>query len=147
MKRILISLLVLIVLATLGFYIGRRFQKSEEHVSQSSPQDDAEALHHIVDEMPRQINSLEVQYPKDALEAGMGGTVHVKMILSKEGLVEEAEVSVSSGVPSLDQAALETAKQLRFTPAILDGEPVRMRLFKPFFFDPDNVEKIRPDAR
>jgi TonB family protein len=146
-KRILLSLLILVVLATLGFFIGKRSDKSEEKAPQSSSQDEAEPLYHIVDKMPQQVSPLEVRYPKEALDAGIGGTVHIKMILSKEGVVEEAEVSVSSGVPSLDQAALEAAKRLKFTPAILDGKPVRMRLFKPFFFDPENVERKTPGER
>jgi TonB family protein len=146
-KRILLSMLVLVVLATAGLFIGTWTKKNGVPESHTSSENDSDSLYHIVDEMPRQTNNLEVQYPKEALDAGIGGTVHVKMILSKEGLVEEAEVSVSSGVLSLDQAALKAARQLKFTPAILDGKPVRMRLYKPFFFDPDNVEKRHPSER
>ncbi|UCE17917.1 MAG: energy transducer TonB [Gemmatimonadota bacterium] len=147
MKRILWSMLALVVLATAGLYFGRRSKTDDVSESHTPPAGDSDSLYHIVDEMPRQINPLEVQYPKEALDAGIGGTVHIKMILSKEGLVEEAEVSVSCGVTSLDQAALNAARQLKFTPAILDGKPVRMRLYKPFVFDPDNVEKRHPSER
>ena len=147
MKRILISVLVLVVLATLGLFVGQWLKQDEGPPSDTSSEDPDDRVYNMVDQMPRQINNVEYQYPKDALNAGLGGTVHIKMIISKEGLVESAEVSVGSGVPSLDQAALTTAKLCKFTPPLVNGKPVRMRLFKPFVFDVNNVPKRHPDER
>ena len=147
MKRVLISVFVLVVLATLGLFIGKGLKKNTILDSHTSSEKNSDRIYHIVDRMPQQTNTVVIQYPKDALEAGIGGTVHVKMIINKEGIVDEAEVSVSSGVPSIDQAALDAAKQLKYTPALVNGEAVRMRLFKPFVFDPDNVEKRQSDER
>ena len=141
-KRVLVSLLVLVVLATVGLFVGKSLKKNDVRNSQTSSQNDSDRIYHIVDKMPQQINSVTVQYPKDALEEGIEGDVHVKMIIDEKGNVEEAEIYRSSGVPSLDQAALETAKLLKFSPALVSDVPVRMRLFKLFQFDVDNVEKV-----
>lgn len=141
MRRVLVSLLMSIVVVTLGLFVARCSKKGEEKVSHTSPEEGAERIYNIVDQMPRQINNVTVQYPKDALDAGIEGIVHIEMILDKNGNVENAQVSVSSGTLSLDRAALEAAKRCKFTPGMVEGRPVRMRLYKPFTFKLDRVNR------
>ena len=141
MKRVFMSLLVLVVLATVGYFVGSS-RKSGDTDTHTATEVDPDHIYNIVDAMPRQLNNITIPYPKDALDAGLGGIVHIKMILDRGGNVEDAELHIGSGVPSLDQAALEAAWKLKFTPAIVDGVPVRMRLFKPFTFDVNNVDRV-----
>ena len=91
--------------------------------------------------MPKQINDVFVQYPKDALEEKIEGVVQVKMLLGVDGTVEDAIVSVSSGHPNLDEAAIEAAKQIKYTPGLVEGKPVCMWLYRPFNFKLDRVNK------
>ena len=145
MKRVFLSLLALVVLATVGYFIGSSKKSTDTDVptdTHAAAEVDSVRIYNIVDEMPRQLNNITIPYPKDALDAGMGGIVHIKMIIDSGGNVEDAELHIGSGVPSLDQAALDAARRLKFTPAIVDGMPVRMRLFKPFTFDVNNVERV-----
>lgn len=141
MKRVLISLFTLVVVVTLGLFIGRCSKGNEEKASHKASQEESDRIYNFVDQMPRQINDVTVQYPKDALEAGIEGVVHVKMLLGIDGTVEDADVSVSSGTLSLDRAALEGAKQCKFTPGLINEKPVRMWLYKPFTFKLDKVNK------
>lgn len=139
--RVCIGFVTCAIVANLCLLFGGCSKESKESDSQTSSQATSDKIYNSVDEMPRQINDVFVQYPKDALEAKIEGTVHVKMLLSAEGIVEDAQVSVSSEHLSLDKAALETAKKLKFTPGVVDGKPVRMWLYRPFNFRLDQVNK------
>jgi TonB family protein len=60
--------------------------------------------------------------PQEALKAGVGRTVVVLMIIQKDGMVNDAIVTkdVSQG---LDEYAVDTIKQWRFSPPMKDGQP------------------------
>ena len=61
-------------------------------------------------------------YPPDALQAGIQGSVTLRVTIGADGLVKKAEVWRS--VPALDQAALDAVRQWTFKPATKDGQPV-----------------------
>jgi TonB family protein len=66
------------------------------------------------------------EYPPEAEQAGIEGTVWIKAKIGTSGNVLEAQVAKSSGVPSLDQAALAAAYYCDFNPALMNGQPVCM---------------------
>lgn len=76
------------------------------------------------------------EYPRRALEAGIEGTVLVRVILSAEGGIMDVLVHQSSGHASLDAAALKAVRAWSFMPAQRDGKaipavvqlPVRFKL-------------------
>ena len=116
MKRIFVLVLVALVVCCCGLCLS----------GCSKDKGDSDKIYNSVDQMPRQINNVEVRYPKDALENKIEGVVHVKMLLNADGRVKDAQVSVSSGTMSLDLAAVEAAKKCAFTPGLIDGMPVRI---------------------
>jgi protein TonB len=63
------------------------------------------------------------EYPPEARRVGFEGKVHVRAEISAKGCAERMEIARSSGVESLDAAALEWAEGLRFMPAQADGKP------------------------
>ena len=63
-------------------------------------------------------------YPAIAKAARAEGTVAVQLRLDKNGNVEEA-VAVS-GHPLLRSAAVDAVRQWRFTPTLLNGQPVKV---------------------
>jgi len=65
-------------------------------------------------------------YPRLAEQAGLEGTVWVKALVSKDGTVKDAAVYRSSGMASLDEAAVKAAFKCRYKPAIQNGRPVAM---------------------
>jgi protein TonB len=71
---------------------------------------------------PRKIVDVKLVYPALALTSRQEGVVILETIIDTRGSVEA--VHVLRGYPLLDQAAIDAVKQWRFTPALLNGEPV-----------------------
>jgi TonB family protein len=64
-------------------------------------------------------------YPAAAKTYGASGTVVVEVMVDEQGKVIEARAV--NGHPFLQQAAVHAARQARFTPAKLSGEPVKIK--------------------
>jgi protein TonB len=63
-------------------------------------------------------------YPPLARQARIQGSVVLHAIISKEGRVEQ--LNVISGHPLLIQAALDAIRQWRYSPTLLNGDPVEV---------------------
>jgi len=64
------------------------------------------------------------KYPESARRDGKEGRVLLRVLVNEEGRSASVEVNRSSGVESLDQAALEAIERWRFSPARLGDRPV-----------------------
>jgi TonB family protein len=63
-------------------------------------------------------------YPDGLQRAGIGGVVRVLLWVDSLGQVQEAGLERGSGIPELDQAALDVAPSFRFLPGRRRGRPV-----------------------
>jgi protein TonB len=61
-------------------------------------------------------------YPVVALADRVSGLVIIEARIGGDGAVEDARILRS--IPLLDQAALDAVVQWRFTPTLLNGQPV-----------------------
>lgn len=66
------------------------------------------------------------RYPDEAKAAGITGTVLAEIVVNEQGLVTDARIIRS--IPMLDEAALETVKQWRFRPSLVNGKAVPVRM-------------------
>ncbi len=64
------------------------------------------------------------QYPAIAKAARIQGTVVLQATISKTGTIEG--LTVVSGPPMLQQAALDAVRSWRYKPYLLNGEPVEV---------------------
>jgi TonB family protein len=64
-------------------------------------------------------------YPPIAIAARAQGVVTVQVTVDEEGYVIAAKAV--AGHPLLQQAAVQAARQARFTPTLLEGEPVKVQ--------------------
>ncbi len=64
-------------------------------------------------------------YPAAARNSGAFGKVVVEVTIDEQGKIIEARAV--SGHPFLQQAAVQAARLARFTPALLSGEPVKIK--------------------
>lgn len=87
------------------------------------------------DEPPQpSVDNLKPPYPPDARTRRLQGVVLLKLRITADGVVEDAVVAESSGVPSFDDSARRTALTWRFTPARLLGMNVAVVVAKPVRF-------------
>jgi protein TonB len=84
------------------------------------------------DQPPRPIKITKPQYPQEAFVKKIEGTVEVEILIDASGNVARARVVQS--IPALDQAALQTVYQWRFSPAIKNGHPVSTIARAPVMF-------------
>ncbi len=84
--------------------------------------------------------SLETYYPATALERGEAGSVVLRAKVDRKGCATAVTIVVRSGIPSLDEAALQWFESAQFAPAWADGKTVDDELtFKMKFVINDKV--------
>jgi TonB family protein len=106
------------------------------------------------DRKARVIYRVEPEYPQDAREKKIEGTVALTLTVDHDGLPQNIQVK-RSVYPSLDQSAIEAAGKMRFLPAMKDGQPVSMFISVDFDFaiesrskqELEEVEKRAAEAR
>jgi TonB family protein len=78
--------------------------------------------------------TLERHYPALLRQAGIGGTVTVWFFIDEHGQVRRTQINQSSGYDALDQAALQVAHRMRFSPAYNMDKPVAVWVSIPITF-------------
>lgn len=81
---------------------------------------------------PVAITQVKPVYPDLAREAGVDGTVMLRVLVGKDGRV--MDVHVDRSIPMLDGAAVAAARQWVFTPALSNGHPVMVWVAVPIRF-------------
>jgi len=77
---------------------------------------------------------VERNYPKLLKDAGIGGSVNVWVFIDQNGAVQNAQVQKSSGNKALDAAALKSAQDFTFTPALNRDQRVPVWISIPITF-------------
>lgn len=72
----------------------------------------------------KMISATPPSYPLESRRLREQGTVTLAVLLSVEGRVERLSVAKSSGYPRLDRAASGAVRHWRWSPTVLDGQPV-----------------------
>jgi TonB family protein len=75
---------------------------------------------------PIKTKDVKPAYPADAQSAKVAGTVIIEATIGANGKVIDAKVLRS--VPKLDQAALDAVKQWEYSPTLLNGKPVPVKM-------------------
>jgi protein TonB len=96
----------------------------------------------IVDEWPTFPGGYEtwlakhIDYPADALEMGVQGTVYLKVVIDETGKV--GEVTVIKGIAGLTDEAVKKVKMMpAWQPAKVNGHAVPVRMMLPIKFKPN----------
>ena len=71
---------------------------------------------------PQKVFDVAPIYPPIALAAGIEGVVILETVIAEDGSVRD--VRVLRSIPLLDGAAVEAVRQWRFTPTLLNGQPI-----------------------
>lgn len=87
-----------------------------------------------VEVKPKPIHTPPPRYPEGARTLGIEGTTVVQAIVDVDGSVIEPRIIKSSGSELLDMAALQSARNYRFTPGRQRDKNVRVRIQFPILF-------------
>ncbi|MCH7691352.1 MAG: energy transducer TonB [candidate division Zixibacteria bacterium] len=87
-----------------------------------------------VEIQPELIHKEKPAYPRLARQAQLEGTVHLRVLVKKDGSVGDAIIQKTSGITSLDDAALRAVYGCKFKPAIQNGRPVKVWVSFPYEF-------------
>ncbi|MGA7639214.1 MAG: TonB family protein, partial [Candidatus Acidiferrales bacterium] len=71
------------------------------------------------------VTKMAPMYPAEAAQKAMGGTVHVRATIGKDGKVED--VRPINGPLMLITAAVDAIQQWRYRPTLLDQQPIEMQ--------------------
>jgi protein TonB len=71
---------------------------------------------------PVKVKNVPPVYPEIAIRARISGRVVIDAVIGTDGVVRE--VRILSGVPLLNQAAIDAVRQWRYTPTTLNNVPV-----------------------
>ena len=78
--------------------------------------------------------ALEQAYPPSLRDAGIGGTTQVWFFIDADGVVQRVQVNQTSGHQALDEAAVDVAWKIQFTPALKDDTRVPVWISLPITF-------------
>jgi protein TonB len=70
------------------------------------------------------VNMVRPEYPADAKDQNIQGVVLLKVIIDKEGNVDNTQLI--SGHPLLAPAAIKAVKQWKYKPYLLNGNPIEV---------------------
>lgn len=88
---------------------------------------------------PELLQKIELTYPPEAVGTGQHGDVSVLVEIDASGRI--VNTTFESGPELFRQASLETASQLKFAPATLDGVPVTATTRVSFHYASPNEDK------
>ena len=74
-------------------------------------------------------------YPAEARKQGISGKVMLVVDVAADGSARHVVVDHAEPAGVFDAAAMESAKQWKFKPAIKDGKPVASRIRVPIWFE------------
>ena len=93
--------------------------------------------------MPELVHFENAPYPAEAQQAGVQGTVVLKLTVDKEGNVTAADVLEPAG-HGFDEAAKAAALKFKFKPATRDGVPFAVKIKYGYVFELKVVEAPPP---
>ena len=75
---------------------------------------------------PTKVDPAIPQYPREAKALGVTGVVIVEIVVDETGSV--ADATVVRSIPLLDEEALRAVRNWHFTPSVVNGQPVPVRM-------------------
>lgn len=88
-----------------------------------------------VDVKPKVSSRAALEYPRMAMKKNIKGYVLINILIDEQGNVEVAQVLEGNPTGVFDNAALESIKQWRFSPAQYKGRPVKVWAKQKIRFD------------
>jgi periplasmic protein TonB len=110
------------------------FDRIENLPPPPPPPSESASEFYAFDEPPVLIRYVPPSYPALARQAGIEGTVLLRVVVGTDGKVESTAVIQSDVTPAMEKAAMAAARQFLFKPAKQRTVPVRASMAVPIRF-------------
>lgn len=110
------------------------FDRIENLPPPPPPPSESSSDFYAFDEPPQLIRYVPPSYPALARQAGIEGTVLLRVVVGTDGKVESATVIQSDVTPAMEKAAMAAARKFLFKPAKQRTVPVRASMAVPIRF-------------
>ena len=103
----------------------------------------------VPDEKPVMVNrEPPFHYPGSLYARRLQGNVTLRLFIDGNGLAvpDSTHVAESSGYAAFDSAAIAGARELRFVPAKLRGEPIALTILFPVYFRHPEAQPMPGDS-
>ena len=110
------------------------FESIEDVPPPPPPSSEQSQEFYAFDEPPVLIKYVSPTYPALAQQAGIEGTVLIRVLVNEKGEVEDATVIQSDVTPAMEKAAVAAARKFRFKPAKQRTVPVPAHMAIPIRF-------------
>ena len=110
------------------------FDRIENLPPPPPPPSESSSEFYAFDEPPVMIRFVPPSYPALARQAGIEGTVLLRVVVGTDGKVESASVIQSDVTPAMEKAAMAAARKFLFKPAKQRTVPVRASMAVPIRF-------------
>ncbi len=110
------------------------FDRIENLPPPPPPPSESSSEFYAFDEPPQLIKYIPPSYPALARQAGIEGTVLLRVVVGTDGKVESASVIQSDVTPAMEKAAIAAARKFLFKPAKQRTVPVRASMAVPIRF-------------
>ena len=110
------------------------FDRIENLPPPPPPPSESSSEFYAFDEPPVLIKYVPPSYPALARQAGIEGTVLLRVVVGTDGKVESASVIQSDVTPAMEKAAIAAARKFIFKPAKQRTVPVRASMAVPIRF-------------
>ncbi len=132
---------------TIQAFMSQRKQNAKQYLFSAWPKDpddpdtqceipQIDIFRWCYEKPPVPLNEIIPDYPTEARNAKLQGTVILVVELCRDGSI--GDIFVLRSFPGLDEAAKESARKIKFQPAVLEDEPVGCMTFIPFEFKIDH---------
>ena len=115
--------------ARLSLAIQRKQRQFEPRKPPPAPgQPDEDGIYTIGGDVPppAKVQDVRPAFPEAAQAAGLAGVVIAEIVVDETGQVANAHLLQQ--IPLLEEAALAAVRQWRFTPVLMNGQPVPVRM-------------------
>jgi TonB family protein len=85
--------------------------------------------------VPKKVRDVKPVFPESMREAGLTGVVPVEALIGVDGSVVSLRVLSAQAHPDFAIAAVDAVRQWQFTPTLLNGQPVEVRMNVTITFD------------
>ena len=103
--------------------------------SQPAKQAAAELESGDIDRPPEPLLDISPAYPEGAFAAGLSGKVEVEVWVDERGRVENAVVISTTMADAFNRSALKAVHEMRFTPGMRGGMPVKSSIRAVIVYD------------